>query len=221
MTGFTRLVAFVLVCVAAACSTQAPVHEPLDSGQRYVLSDGSEDVVTLTDGGLNDTATADAATVAYDPCVNSTTFATLYPRLDEVDCVDSNGKSYVLHYIDKQLKITCMWRTTSDMSVRCAPQNEQSAVEYADGACSEAIALVGIDKATHKPLQPYVGVDEKGDAGRFVTYYYVRTAYIDPDVFYLVKNGDAWNCEPTALDFPGLSFYYLDAVVDPTIFQVQ
>lgn len=154
------------------------------------------------------------ASVYYDSCMTQRYVPTMYPRLVEVYCIDTNGKSNFIHYYDSQLNLNCSFKTTSDFKFRCAPLNEQSGPEYSDPLCRRAIAFAKLDSP------PYIGIYTEVDAGNYIEIYSRGNSWNGSTIYYkLIYSDGNWDC--LEMGNLNLKMFSLGEIINPSIFVEQ
>ena len=211
----------IVAClVLLACSSIVVADPAIDAGS---ASDGSPDATsndaTSDDMGVDATASDDAGDVStpYNYCVSTVVRPTEYPRLTEVDCVDSNNVITFDHYFDSQLQITCNWGLAAADLERCLPNNETTNFLFADPGCSQPIALVKMNGDV--PIMPYVGLDAyKQDAAITDSVFLIGDQWPGKEFFFLTTDPSSSECYGTYHTFYGFAFYYVGDPVLPSTF---
>jgi len=155
-------------------------------------------------------------TTPFNKCVSIRQALTVYPRLQERDCVASDGTISFKDYWDIKLKLGCYWNIAGDGVVRCLPESEMSSPFYADNMCQNRIALAEVSQG--KLVEPYIGLDRLDDAGTYLDMYLVGEVFGGSTMYHLEQWGQDWGCYSFWIKIPGTDPYYVGASVDPSIF---
>ena len=207
---------YCLLAMCAACSSVPADNKPDVSPGDASIPEASEEVVSDDAGEEAETSTG------YVACITRWTVPTSYPRLASIYCTDSTGYTYLDGFWDDQLNLECYWKLASDFHTRCLPQNEQSEPLY-DQSCANPISLAAVNKDGGL-VEPFIGIDQVGDAGTTVIDYQIGMLYPDNQFSFRAVDFDsgAWQCYGTIHTWPpGFRLFYLGPKQDPTIFVEQ